>query len=82
MNIKHNFERATLSDPEIERLKNLQTDAWEKYKESSKLADQNYLEFLKSERAYLTALYYERARRAVMTDIFHAAGKTPQEVSQ
>ncbi len=82
MNIKHNFERATLSDPEIERLKNLQADAWNKYKESSKLADQNYLEFLKTERAYLTALYYERARRAVMADIFHAAGKTPEEVSQ
>ena len=79
MNLKHNFERATLSDPEIERLKNKQTSAWDEYKESSKVAEENYKEFLKAERAYLSALYYERARRAVMADLFHSVGKTSQE---
>lgn len=82
MNLKRSAEHSTMSDAEIERLKNRHSAAWDKYKESSKLSDEKYQEFLKAERAYLSALYYERARRAVMADLFHAAGKTPQEVSQ
>lgn len=81
MNLKRSSERSTMSDADIERLKNKHSAAWDKYKESAKISDENYQEFLKAERAYLSALYFERARRAVMADLFHSVGKTSQEVA-
>lgn len=68
-----------MSVAEIELLKTRHDAAWDKYKLSYKVTDENYQEFLKIERAYLSALFYERARRAVMSELINVAGKLSQE---
>ena len=82
MNIKRIRERQTFNIQDLEKLQARHDAAWEKYKGASKALDGYYQEFITAEREYLHALYYERARRAVMTDLINVAGKLSQEGGQ
>jgi hypothetical protein len=82
MNIKRIRERQTFNIQDLEKLQARHDAAWEKYRASFKVVNEHYQDFITAERDYLNALYYERARRAVMTDLINVAGKLSQEAGQ
>ena len=79
MIIKRIRERQNFNEHDIEKLQARHDAAWEKYRTAFRAVDELYQDFIKAEREYLSAVYYARARRAVMSDLINVAGKLSQE---
>jgi hypothetical protein len=77
--MKRSKETTTFNDSVIAALKEKREQAWRLLKEKYEVANTYEEKWEETEKAYVEAVMYERAKRAVMADLIKAAGKISEK---
>jgi hypothetical protein len=77
--MKRSKETTTFNDSTIAALKLKRDEAWRLFKEKCEVLNTYEEKWEETEKAYVEAVMYERAKRAVMADLIKAAGKISEK---